>query len=143
MANRPVTHEGYVDSDVVGGRLKVRILSLAACVGCAGEHHCTSNEMQEKFIDAITDEPLKHGDPVVVSMAPKLGTIAVIYLFIIPSIIVVATLIAVSIRFNNEIAAGLSSLGSLGAWYGILFLFRDHISKDFVFKATYNHKGQE
>ena len=141
MAERAVSHKGYVDS-INGNRLVVRILAFAACVGCAGESSCATNEMAEKLIDAVTTEKLSPGDPVIVSMSPKLGTIAVLYLFILPSIIVVATIVGISLAFHNDIIAGLASLASLGGWYGILYLFRAHISRDFVFKATLN-RSQE
>ena len=141
QAQAMVSHNGFVDR-VDGDRVTVRIMALSACAGCHGEENCCSNEKLEKLIDAIATEPLKLGDPVIVEMAKKLGTIAILWMFVLPTIILFAVLISIDLTTGKEILASAAGLASVFVYYGIISFFRKFISKDFIFKARLNRNQQ-
>jgi sigma-E factor negative regulatory protein RseC len=94
--------------------------------------------MEEKFIDAVSSPPdtaFKVGDAVTLVMEERLGWLAIFYGFVLPLIVMVAVLIMVSAGGGSETEAALLGIGSLLPYYLLLYLFRQKIEKDFIFRA--------
>jgi sigma-E factor negative regulatory protein RseC len=98
---------------------------------------CTALEMAEKIINAVpvSRDPLQIGDTVVLMMEEKLGWKAIFYGFFLPFIVMVTVLFFSSALGSGETKAALYGIGSLIPYYLLLYVFREKIEKDFVFKA--------
>jgi sigma-E factor negative regulatory protein RseC len=119
------------------GSVQVKILSRSACAQCHARGMCTALEMAEKIINAVpvSRDPLQIGDTVVLMMEEKLGWKAIFYGFFLPFIVMVTVLFFSSALGSGETKAALYGIGSLIPYYLLLYVFREKIEKDFVFKA--------
>lgn len=147
MAEKCVTQTGFVEK-IDGSKVFVRILALAACVGCHGEKNCSSADKAEKMIEGETDEKLSIGDPVIVTMSQRLGKMAVRWMLIYPTIVLTLVMALLSIWFRSHpatfgevLTAGVSLL-SVFLYFGTLILFRDRLSKEFIFRVRLNQNRQ-
>ncbi len=137
--SRMVSHDGEV-VEIHDQQVRVKIVSQSACADCHAKSLCSAADQKDKYIDAVAVEPLQIGDPVQVTMTEKMGWKAVLYGFFLPFIIMVAVLITVHALGQSEPVAGLAGLGSLLPYYLVLYKFRKHIEKDFVFSAEKKNK---
>lgn len=119
------------------GSVQVKILSRSACAQCHARGMCTALEMAEKIINAVpvSRDSLQIGDTVVVMMEEKLGWKAIFYGFFLPFIVMVAVLFFSYALGSGEIKSALYGIGSLIPYYLLLYVFREKIEKNFVFKA--------
>jgi sigma-E factor negative regulatory protein RseC len=129
-----ICREGIVNS-VTGLSVTVTIVQPAACEKCQAKSVCNSAESVEKTIDAIAKETLTPGELVTLEMDEKLGWIAVLYTFVLPFFCMLTGLVVTYILTKNETRAALISLATLIPYYSILFMFKNQITKNFVFKA--------
>jgi sigma-E factor negative regulatory protein RseC len=119
------------------GSVQVKILSRSACAQCHARGMCTALEMAEKIINAVpvSRDPLQIGDTVVVMMEEKLGWKAIFYGFFLPFIVMVTVLFFSYALGSGETKAALYGIGSLIPYYLLIYVFREKIEKDFVFKV--------
>lgn len=92
--------------------------------------------MQEKDIEIIPNG--KHysaGDEITVLLKETQGFQALFYGYVLPFLLVLITLIIASSVTNNEIFAGLLSLGILIPYYITLYFLRDNLKKVFKFEV--------
>lgn len=91
--------------------------------------------MEEKVIEVkpAGGSVYAEGDHVVVSMRRSLGTRAVLLGYIIPFVVMVATLLLVLLISGNEGLAGLSAIAVLIPYYALLYAFRNRIKNTFSF----------
>jgi len=134
-----VSHDGRV-VEKLDDMYRVKIISRSACSQCHAKGICSASDMAEKFIDVVSNEELEVGDDVKVIMEEKLGWIALFYSFILPFIIMISVLILSHVLGCIENVCALLAIGSLAPYYIALFLFRNKISKDFVFRAEKRKK---
>ncbi len=133
MAEKKISHDGVVastgDNEVV-----VRITSYAACSDCHARCACNVTEEKEKFIriKAVTDR-FDPGEKVRVILAQSLGFRALFLGYILPFLLVLATLLITSATGISELVAGLISLSVLPPYYIGLKLFRGKLDKQFSF----------
>ncbi|UCH94802.1 MAG: SoxR reducing system RseC family protein [Candidatus Aminicenantes bacterium] len=134
--NRLVCHEGKVVG-IKDNSIQVKILSRSACAQCHARGMCTALDMEEKIIDTVpvSPDPMQIGDTVVVVLEEKLGWRAVFYGFFLPFIVMVTVLFVSYALGSGETKAALYSIGSLIPYYLLLYVFREKIGKDFVFKS--------
>ncbi len=129
-----IRHQGVVEQ-ITSTSCFVRILQQAACSGCSVKHLCNSSESKEKIIEAsIGDMPVQVGQTVVVEGALKQGLRAALMAYAVPLILLVVVLFVGSHFWNEDVGAVLS-LSFVLLYYGILFLFRDRMSKRFRFRV--------
>ncbi len=134
MSNK-IKHAGIVES-VNGGCMKVRIMQTSACSGCKISAHCSASDTKEKLVDIYDKTSIaKHqvGDSVVVVASYKTALQAVLYGFVFPFIVLVATLVVILQVSGDEVLAALSSLGILIPYYFIVFLMREKLRQKFTF----------
>lgn len=136
--SQSVCSEGkVVGFGTTDGSVQVKILSRSACAQCHARGMCTALEMQEKIINAVpvSRDSLQIGDTVVVTMEEKMGWKAIFYGFFLPLIVMVAVLFFSYALGSGETQAALYGIGSLVPYYLLLYVFREKVAKDFVFKA--------
>ena len=96
-----------------------------------------SSDRKEKIIE-IYDESGRFGinEEVIVSARSSMGHFAVILAFIIPLVLVVATIFAGIKISGEEGISGLIGLLILVPYYFILHLFSDKLKRNFVFSLS-------
>lgn len=129
---RQIEHEGIVEQ-TYNDHVTVRILSQSACAACHAKGVCTAADMQEKTIDASSDQSFSPGDRVTLIGESRLGLRAAWWAYIFPLILLLGTLFITYAITQNENLAGLLSLGILVPYYLIIKYFYSHFLKTFSF----------
>ena len=127
-----VQHDGTVQQ-VRSDSVTVSISAESACSGCHAENFCNISGKEEKYISIPGRYNLTRGDPVTVVMKLSMGYRALILGYIIPLVIVIATLIVLISLSVHELIAGLVAVALLAPYYFVLYLFRSRIDRSFTF----------
>ena len=132
-----IRHKGIVES--IGAECcRVRILQASACSSCSARQLCRSSESKEKVIEARGHYPtLQTGDSVIVVGSVRQGLQASVVAYVVPLILMVAALF-VGTRLSGEETGALAALLVLALYYGLLYLMRDRIGRQFTFKIETN-----
>ena len=130
-----VSHEGIV-TEIDNNNIQIKILSKSACASCNIKTACNMSEMQEKIITiaAPKDKDLSVGQEVEISIALGQANKAVIFAYVIPSIILISMIFILNGFKIDEGINALISIGSLIPYYLILFLFKDKIKRNFEYE---------
>ena len=130
-----VSHEGIV-TEIDNNNIQIKILSKSACASCNIKTACNMSEMQEKIITiaAPKNKELSIGQEVKVSIALGQANKAVIFAYVIPSIILISMIFILNGFKIDEGINALISIGSLIPYYLILFLFKDKIKRNFEYE---------
>ena len=134
MINK-IKHLGIVEN-IDGSHLKVRIVQTSACSACAVKGHCSAAESKEKLIDAYAAEGTEGriGGQVLVVGTASMGKQAVLLAFVLPFLLVVATLfISMACTGGNELLSAASGLAVLLPFYLILYVCRHRLGRVFTF----------
>ena len=127
-----IQHDGIVKK-VDSNSVVVTISSNSACSGCHAEGVCSISGKEEKSIDVKGKYNVSPGDQVVVLLEKTTGYKAVVLSYLIPLVIVIAGLIALSSLSASELTAGLVSISLLVPYFLFLYLFRKKINRSFTF----------
>ena len=130
-----IEHQGVIiskDDKIV----RVKIEQTSACASCHVKSVCGASDKSEKIIDAnIMDDTLKVGDQVTIIGQKSLGFQAILLAYILPFIVIIATLFIANIFTTNEIIIGTCALASLIPYFIVLRLMRNKIQAKFQFYA--------
>ena len=130
-----IIHPGIVDH-LGKDSVFVRILSQSACSTCHAKGACSISESEEKIIE--TQQTGRHnykaGDPVTVRMKQSTGQKAVMLGYVIPLVILTASIITLLSIFEDQGVAALVSLLLLVPYYFALYLIRDRLKQHFSFR---------
>lgn len=131
-----IKHQGIVES-INGAHVRVKILQTSACASCSAKGHCGSADNKEKMVDiynVASHSSYSLGQEVTIYGTTSMGLQAVLIAFVIPFIILIATLaVVLSVADDNEPMAALFSLIALIPYYVCVYLFRHKLSKKFSF----------
>jgi sigma-E factor negative regulatory protein RseC len=132
-----VIHPGIVDQ-VEMDWVRVRILSKSACSSCHAKQACLMSEMEEKVIEVPVRETEKYsvGQSVMVTMEESMGRKAVVLGYVLPLFVLVASVFIFLTFIKNEGLAALLAMAMLVPYYGILYLFRNRLRKEFSFRIS-------
>lgn len=136
MPERPsICHQGTVVK-CEDDRVLVQIESVSACAACKAKSMCNLTDVQEKIIEVPHTNPsaYKPGDIVTILMKRSMGTKALWLGYLLPFIIVLASLFLFSYLTGSELQAGLISLVLLIPYYLLLYLLRDRLKNVFRFE---------
>jgi len=130
---KQVEHEGTVVS-VLEGAVVVRIIASSACNGCAAKSYCAPSENKDRDIrvEGFSGDFVS-GERVKVYMQQSMGFKALCIGYLIPFVVVLATLVIALKTTGNELVSGLSALMILLPYYLIIRLLSQKISKSFGF----------
>jgi len=134
MKNQEIRHDGkivQIDPELT----VVEIVSSSACSECHAKSLCSVSEDETKEICVPTSpySSLKVGDSVYVCLKKSLGMKAVWLAFVIPVLILMASIMLLSCAFDKELLTGLCAIGTVALYYLVLYLVRDRLAKDYVF----------
>ena len=118
------------------GCVRVRILQTSACAACKVAGHCNASESKEKLVDVRCGDTTGYavGQQVVVTASQDVANRALLLGFGLPFVVLVATLVVVLWLTGSEGVAALSALGALVPYYLLLWLLRQHISRQVSFE---------
>lgn len=126
-------HEGIVEH-VGAESCLVRIRQASACSSCSARQLCHSSESREKIIEVSGSYPtLRVGDNVILTGSVHQGLRASVFAYIVPLILMLAVLF-VCTHLGGEAAGAVAALSVLVIYYGILYLLRKKLGKEFVFR---------
>jgi positive regulator of sigma E activity len=129
-----IEHSGRVQ-EITEHYIRVNMEVQSACTACHAKSVCTVGDQTDKTVE-ITEwkDGFTEGELVTIKMEQSLGFKAVFLGYIFPFLILLFAL-AVSVQFtDNELITGLVALGVLPLYYGIIYLFRERIRKQFSFR---------
>jgi len=129
-----ISHEGIIDR-ISNGVAHVRIVQNSACTSCKVASYCNSAESKEKIIDVRCIDESKYavGQAVTVLAAQSVGMKAVVLAFIVPTILLLATIMGcVGYGLSDGIAA-LAGVGILLPYYFVLYLNRKKLENILTF----------
>ena len=139
MVNK-IKHLGIVEN-IDGLRLTVRIVQSSACSACSVRGHCSASEQKEKLIDVYNVDRVacEIGERVMVVGATSMGMKAVLLAFVLPFVLVVATLFVVMrLSGGNEVVSALAGLGILLPFYLIIYMCKGRLGRTFFFTLESN-----
>ena len=129
-----IIHPGIVER-VEDESVFVRVLSRSACSSCSVRGACAISEVEEKIIEVSPHDHKRYqpGDPVTVRMSQSLGRKAVLLGYVVPLVILVASIIAFVLILDNEGLAALLAILLLAPYYAALYFLRHRLKQQFSF----------
>jgi sigma-E factor negative regulatory protein RseC len=132
-----IRHEGIVES-IGTNNCSVRILQASACSSCSARQLCRSSESKEKTVLIKGNFPtLQVGDSVTLVGTVRQGLHASVLAYVVPLILMLIALF-VGTRMGSDGIGALAALLVLTIYYGVLYLFRNKLSRHFHFKIETN-----
>ena len=133
MSSKFVTHPGFIKS-ISKDTAQVAIIAKSGCASCEISGSCSVSDTKEKIIDVRlpdNNENYEIGQSVLIKMKQSSGVWAILFGYVFPFVIIVATLILLSaLDFDQGLAGGLS-LATLIPYYFVLYLSMDFFIKSF------------
>ena len=129
MKTNDISHEGTIIS-IEKENLRVRIIQNSACASCKIAGHCQTAESKEKIIEVTTPDyaDFSVGDKVNVTESVGVGAKAVVFGFILPLALMMATIISAITAFDtSEGVAALAGIASLLPYYLVLYFLRGYM----------------
>ena len=129
-----ITHRGTVKS-VDGKHISVEIMQASACAACMARKLCNSSESKNKLVEVYASDALSYkvGEEVCLTGSLEMGLSAVWWAYLAPLVLLVAVLLAASQATENEPEAALAALGSLAAYYAVLYFNKGKLARKFSF----------
>lgn len=131
-----IKHKGRVVA-VHDNSVDVAVEAEDACAMCKAKDFCVIGDGKEKLISIYTQFAYAYavGEIVEVSLERTMGMKAVTIAYIVPFLFVLTVLLVMLNIFKcSELLSGSVALGILVLYYLVLYLFRNKIEKDIVFK---------
>ena len=123
-----VQHEGIVKS-ISTQTLEVSIISHSACSGCHAKSACGIADITAQR----PREELRPGDKVIVYASVNNAFYSVLLAYIMPSILIIATIFFLEKSGSSELYAAISSLILLAGYFIILYFCRNKIARKINF----------
>lgn len=129
-----IEHEGIIES-IDATTVNVRIVSESACSSCHAKGACSAADLQDKLIEinATNAADFSNGQKVIIVGKSEQGTKAALFAYIIPSLIIIASMLITYSISGNDILSGIIGLGILVPYFGIISLLRNNLQKTFSF----------
>lgn len=128
------THDGKVVA-VETGKVKVEMHVVSACSSCKAHEKCAFVDNAEKIVEVETSNWNRYtvGDRVVVSVNEGLGLLAVLLAYLLPAVVIIATLVLSLALIGNEGLAALITLAITALYFLLLYRMRNRLQQKFSF----------
>jgi len=134
MRDNLIIHQGVV-VEKGKDKLLVNLLNVSSCSACQAKSLCNVSEMSSKSIEVNCNNPnINKGETVNVLFEKSLAPKALFLAYIVPFVLVFATLVTTWLFTQDEIVSGLLSLGILVPYYIILSFYNKSLQKEFEIK---------
>jgi len=114
---------------------EVEILRSSACSSCHARELCGFSSEERKVVPVPTDAFafLEVGDEVELCMKASMGMKAVWISYILPLLLLLATLFCLQAFDFGELYSGLGAIAAIAIYYLIVYLYRNKLRNQFVF----------
>ena len=129
-----ISHRGRIVS-VTPEVTKVQIVSEPACSACHAKGLCSLGDAKLKEVELPTRgwDNYAVGDEVEVVLRASMGHRAVWLAYVVPLLLLVAALLGILAAGGSELLAGAVAIGVVAVYYGIIWLLRGRLRKDYIF----------
>jgi sigma-E factor negative regulatory protein RseC len=129
-----ITHRGRIVS-ITPEYTTVEIVSESACAACHAKGLCSLGDSKVKQVELPTRgwDNYSVGQEVTVVLRATMGHKAVWLAYVVPLIILVAALLGILSAGGTELLAGLGAIGAVALYYGVIWLMRERLRKEYVF----------
>lgn len=133
-SNSEISHRGRVVA-ITPEVTKVEIISESACGACHAKGLCSLGDSKVKIVDLPTSgwSDIKVGDEVEVVLKASMGHKAVLLAYMIPLVILVAVLLALTSAGVDELRSGLAAIAAVAVYYFGLWLMRGRLRNEYIF----------
>ncbi len=130
-----IKHSGKIIS-ISNNLIEVEIVNTSMCATCHAKGACGAQDSIKKTIEIqrCDNEHYELGEEVLVVMQKSLGWIAVLISYIFPLIILIILLLSLPTFQIPQIYTGLLSLLGMALYYWLVYIFRDRLTRNFIFK---------
>ena len=131
-----MTHPGTV-LKTQKGQVTVQITSVSACAACQAHANCGFAESKTKTLD-IPDRhwaDYHEGEQVTVTIDHSHGLLAVLIAYLLPALLLLGVIVALSLARLPELAVILISFAALALYILLLLLLRRRINSRFTLKV--------
>lgn len=132
-----IVHEGTV-KEIRGNMVVVSVHAESACGSCKVKNLCGMTEDQMKEVGVYDKEAGTYnvGDKVIVGIGTAMGMKAVLWAYIMPFLLMLATLFITREAGMSEPASGLTTLGAAAIYFICLMFFRKRLEREIIFKIS-------
>ena len=129
-----ISHRGRIVS-VTPEFTTVEIVSESACAACHARGLCSLGDSKVKQVEVPTRgwDNYTVGQEVSVVLRATMGHKAVWLAYVVPLLVMVAALLGILSAGGSELLAGLGAIGAVAVYYGVIWLLRDRLRKEYVF----------
>ena len=129
-----ISHRGRIVS-ITPEVTTVEIVSESACAACHAKGLCSLGDSKVKQVELPTRgwDNYTVGQEVSVILRATMGHKAVWLAYVVPLIILVAVLLGILSAGGSELSAGLGAIGAVALYYGVIWLLRERLRKEYVF----------
>ena len=129
-----ITHRGRIVS-ITPEFTTVEIVSESACAACHAKGLCSLGDSKVKQVEVPTRgwDNYTVGQEVSVVLRATMGHKAVWLAYGVPLLVLVAALLGILSAGGSELVAGLGAIGAVAVYYGVIWLLRDRLRKEYVF----------
>ena len=129
-----ISHRGRIVS-ITPEVTTVEIVSESACAACHAKGLCSLGDSKVKQVELPTRgwDNYTVGQEVSVVLRATMGHKAVWLAYVVPLIILVAVLLGILSAGGSELSAGLGAIGAVALYYGVIWLLRERLRKEYVF----------
>ena len=129
-----ITHRGRIVS-ITPEFTTVEIVSESACAACHAKGLCSLGDSKVKQVEVPTRgwDNYAVGQEVSVVLRATMGHKAVWLAYGVPLLVLVAALLGILSAGGSELLAGLGAIGAVAVYYGVIWLLRDRLRKEYVF----------
>lgn len=139
-----IAHSGVVQ-EVFPARntVRVKVNDENECGGCPAARLCNISGETTNLIEIETPMACRYskGEEVLVYGTERMHHKAVMLATVIPCIALVAVMILVFLLTFNQLAAALSGIGTMVAFFVILYAVRDKVAHEFTFTIRKKNQG--
>lgn len=132
-----IVHEGTV-REIMGNMVVVAIDARSACGDCKVKGLCGMGDEEEKEISVYEKDAASYreGEQVIVGIGTAMGVKAVLWAYIAPFLLMLASLFITNELKTTELVSGLTALGAVAVYYLCLALFRKRLEREIIFKIN-------
>lgn len=132
-----IFHTGRI-TDIDPQFTTVEIISESACSSCHASALCGMSESKTKqVVVPTTAMPLYEvGEEVNVSLRASMGHKAVWIAYATPLVVLLAVVLILLSAGVSELIAGLAGIGAIALYYLVIWLLRDKLRDQYVFRIS-------
>lgn len=122
-----------VDSSV--GSIEILLEDGGDCGSCPAAKLCNHGPKSENKVVVMSDDTFEVGEKVRVVGTEMMHRKAIVLALVCPCLLLIATMVMVYLLTLDESVAALSGLGLMLVFFIVLYMCRNRIAREFVFRV--------